>query len=538
MAELTYEDFKRRVNIQDVLVDAGYTLNRRDGLRYPSYVRLDSDGKRVRGDKYIVTANGMCCFQPPERKNYNVISFIKEHPQLFSEYSPGISGDRLVNLVCCRLLNEPVSERRNTQVFQPKDARTFNISDYEFKSFSADDWESQKPFFSYFAPRGITRDTQKAFAGHFFLATAKNHGEKVYQNLSFPLSIPGQAKVVGLEERSRPNKDGRTAYKGMAKGSNATEGLWIANLKAVPFDKVKDVYWFESAFDAMAFYQIKTEQQKSGEAGSGAADELARLSKSLFVSTGGNPSMQQFKGMLGETGKATHHLCFDRDLAGCVFAINFALTRANRDFKTYTNQKGQLVVIDSTDDKFQKYELSLKPFDYARLAKVLGVSRIQSNELDAYMQSLREPGRILSGDSDLLPERLSKYFASYEHNWIEWQSAKQSGLVCREELEDMKADTQSAFDMYKEMMTDAADEYRKEKTREKTLYEPCDTGYKDWNDQLMGKRQYTDEDIVETAIDGAEGEFRVDKEDFEESRKRDDEEDEDQQEERKHHHRR
>ena len=73
MAELTYEDYKRRLSIQELLVDAGYRLNRRDGLRYPSYVRIDSDGRRVRGDKFIVTANGFCCFQPPERKNYNVI---------------------------------------------------------------------------------------------------------------------------------------------------------------------------------------------------------------------------------------------------------------------------------------------------------------------------------------------------------------------------------------------------------------------------------------------------------------------------------
>ena len=62
MAKLTYDDFKQRLSIQDVLVDAGYTLNRRDGLRYPSYVRLGSDGRRIHGDKFIVTANGQCCF--------------------------------------------------------------------------------------------------------------------------------------------------------------------------------------------------------------------------------------------------------------------------------------------------------------------------------------------------------------------------------------------------------------------------------------------------------------------------------------------
>ena len=103
--ELTYDDFLNKIDIQDVLKDAGYQLNRRDGLRYPSYVRMDSEGKRVRGDKFIVTANGKGCFQPPRQKVYNIISFIKEHPQLFADHHAGMAPDRLVNLVCNRLLN-------------------------------------------------------------------------------------------------------------------------------------------------------------------------------------------------------------------------------------------------------------------------------------------------------------------------------------------------------------------------------------------------------------------------------------------------
>lgn len=77
---MTYDDFLRSLSIKDILVDAGYTLNKRDGLRYPSYVRYGSDGTRIRGDKFIVTQNGNCCFQPPEQKLYNVISFIKAFP--------------------------------------------------------------------------------------------------------------------------------------------------------------------------------------------------------------------------------------------------------------------------------------------------------------------------------------------------------------------------------------------------------------------------------------------------------------------------
>ena len=55
--ELTYDDFLQRLDIQDILMDAGYHLNKRDGLRYPSYIRMDSNGTRIRGDKFIVTPN-------------------------------------------------------------------------------------------------------------------------------------------------------------------------------------------------------------------------------------------------------------------------------------------------------------------------------------------------------------------------------------------------------------------------------------------------------------------------------------------------
>ena len=47
MDELTFEDYKRRISIQEVLEDAGYRFNRRDGMRWPSYSRVDSDGRRI-----------------------------------------------------------------------------------------------------------------------------------------------------------------------------------------------------------------------------------------------------------------------------------------------------------------------------------------------------------------------------------------------------------------------------------------------------------------------------------------------------------
>ena len=80
----------------------------------------------------------------------------------------------------------------------------------------------QKKFYGYFKPRGIDLTTQYAFNKAFFLATKEMPDGKRFTNLSFPLRKPSEPdKVVGMEERSRPNAQGVTSYKGMARNSNA-----------------------------------------------------------------------------------------------------------------------------------------------------------------------------------------------------------------------------------------------------------------------------------------------------------------------------
>lgn len=312
--DFTYDDFLQRLNIQDVLIDAGYHLNRRDGLRYPAYVRLDNEGRRIRGDKFIVTQQGKCCFHAQQQKVYNIISFIKEHPHFFAEYHAGMSPDRLVNLVCNRLLHIPVTERE-TRIVQPKrDVKPFQMTDYDIHRFNPQDRETQKKFYPFFKHRGIDLYTQYAFHRDFFLATRHRADGMQFTNLAFPLSLPGNPEqIVGLEERGRPRMDGSGSYKGKAEGSNSSEGLWIANLRE-PLVKVGGIAWFESAYDAMAFYQVNREMIRSNP-------DLSR--KSVYVSTGGTPTDGQIRGMLTETPAASHFLCFDNDAAGRGFVERF-----------------------------------------------------------------------------------------------------------------------------------------------------------------------------------------------------------------------
>ena len=108
--------------------------------------------------------------------------------------------------------------------------------------------------------------------------------------------------------------DGSGGYKGKAEGSNSSEGLWIANLTGEPLDKASEIVWFESAYDAMAEYQINPV-------------------KMVYVSTGGTPTEGQMRGLLSVTPNARHYLGFDKDDAGRQFVANFRKVAAEMGFR-------------------------------------------------------------------------------------------------------------------------------------------------------------------------------------------------------------
>ena len=454
MAELTYDDFKNKLSIQDVLIDAGYTLNRRDGLRYPSYVRLDSEGRRIRGDKFIVTANGLCCFQPPTRKNYNVISFIKEHPEMFSDYTAGMDKDRLVNLVCNRLLNNPIEEREKKIINPQRDLPPFKIDDYKLHRFDGNDRETQKPFYPYFQPRGINLSTQYAFHHHFVLAE-RTVGDQTYKNLSFPMTIPGSTdgKIVGLEERGRRKQDG-TSYKGMARGSNASEGLWIASPMGTKLQDAKRVFIFESAYDAMAFYQML-----AGKDSNLTTQEKKELVGGVYASTGGNPSAKQFEGLLRTAKDATFHMGFDMDDAGMKFADMF------RDLAEKANVQSNRVVREETNDGYKDFNEELLAM-IERKNHPLAKGNVPE-EYKAYVDSFRKgtddiPSTkdVLHPNSeqiDLLPKSVQKLYARYEALYEDAYEMRSSRLVAPCDKEEAINQASEAMKTFKESLCKALD---------------------------------------------------------------------------------
>ena len=437
----SYDEYKQRLNIQDILVDAGYVRNRRDGFRYPSYVRLDGNGIRIRGDKFLVTPNRQCCFHPPVIRCYNIISFIKEHPDLFRDYTVGMNLDLLVNKVCCRLLNTPYEEGA-AKVTEPlREPNPFCLENYRIRQFDGEERDCRREFHPYFRHRGIDDITQSDFGQSFVLASRTLPSGYVMKNLSFPLTIPGaDGAVVGFEQRGHMRMDGMEPFKGMAEGSNASEGLWIASPAGTGLSETGHVLVFESAYDAMAYYQLHRDTDSS-------------IREAVFVSTGGTPTVRQMDGLIRTAPSAVFHLCFDNDLAGKQFVMNF-----------------------------ESVAESVKPYSKAALDFKNTPGNIEIDEAK-------------EAAFDKLPDAVrKKYYVAYEKS-EEYGTA----YLCPEDKEEMKKEIREIYREFNRMVDDCI---------VTILREVPSDGYKDWNDELLGEMEETTKKAVGADFDG-DGEIEI-----------------------------
>ena len=441
--ELTHDDFLQRLDIRDVLLDAGYRQNRRFGLRLSSFIRTDSEGKRIRGDKFVITQHGKCCCQPPRQKEYNVVSFIKEHPHLFAEYHEGINPDRLVELVCYRLLHYPIPEQE-TRTGQPqRDTRPFDIADYNIQKFDPQDRGTQEKFAPYFEKRGIDLCTQQTFHRDFCLATRHSEDGQRRTCLAFPMTLPEDAdKIVGFEKRGHAYTDGNSSYDDMTEGNHSGEGVWIASPARTALSEAKHIYWFESAYDAMAYYQLHQANDKD-------------LRKAVFISTGGNPTVEQMRGVLTLTLPAKQHICFDTDLAGIEFAKNL--------------QQEMYRAVRSTIE--------------------------ETPERKPYLDSVADGKNLDEGDIDLLPDALRSSYGKYESAWEEAMSMRSSGLC---HPDDIREQTDIMNGNYKEFREGLREFLGLDKANDAFFVREQPTyPNKDWNEQLLAE-QKQEETVDET----------------------------------------
>lgn len=226
--------------------------------------------------------------------------------------------------------------------------------------------------------------------------------------------------------------------------------------------------------------------------------------------------MHQFKGMLTQTQAANHHLCFDRDEAGRTFALNFLVVKNNADVKVMA--QGDSTIIEANGEK-HLINFADRDFKLEDVANKLHLNMgMVSDKLSAYMMSLRNDS-IFSGDEWLLPKDLLDLYGKYESDAEEYYSSKQSGLICQDDLSDIRKTLEESHKIYSDAMRVAVAEFRA--SQDKIIYyEPCDKSYKDWNDQLLDKKAYSQIDEIETAFDDNGNDVVIEREeDYEEKDK-------------------
>lgn len=137
------------------------------------------------------------------------------------------------------------------------------------------------------------------------------------------------------------------SFKSKAAGTNSTTGAWIADLSrgGTPMD-IRNVYFAESAYDMMAFYQLNHLRLDAAH--------------SVFVSLGGTFSDGQIKGIMGYYSEARAMDCFDNDLAGRIYGIRMAALLENIRMNVHKEKDKVKITVGSKNFSIPNELLSIR----------------------------------------------------------------------------------------------------------------------------------------------------------------------------------
>lgn len=376
---IDFKEARKKVSIIEILVDWGYKFDKSKGAVRPNFVLRDEFGKEI--DRVIVTNPKDSANQGYWRRDGSrgdLISFIKENINQF----PVVGRNEVdtLNKILAYLMGVDDSDHR-IHGFNGSDANTngrkwlrinreFDLEDYldemgihEAKEFDISHFvrkngvEHIDELMKFFETRGITRETVEVFAPWIEMVAKDNttpdgvSHHKIW-NVGFPYRVPGSQEIAGYEVRNK-------GFKGKAEGTNSTTALWIASptpphlsaplpSEGRAVDSIRFVFLFESAIDAMAFYQRHQDLMKSEEC--------------VFASTGGSFSDQQITGTMAYYRRAKAVDCFDNDLQGRIYGCRMVALlegslREKSDKNLYKNlsikHEGEVVKFEVGDKHFE-----------------------------------------------------------------------------------------------------------------------------------------------------------------------------------------
>ena len=293
--KVNFKDLKAKVGIDDVAYALGYRLDRKAGVgRYMELVL--GDGKEKQDSLVISHPHDKAAqrFFRRDGSRGDVVTLIRENLNAFN-----VSGKdewQKIAKVLSRFANMPEPEYREDREYV-QSARyhaTFDSSRYEVKPINPD----KVP--AIFQQRRLSDETVRTFAPFIRLIRDRKNENFDGYNIGFPYTNGENDQVRGYEMR------GYGGYKSKAAGSDSSSSAWVADLSGGYPNVVKSVFFCESAFDAMAFYQWNQKQL---------TNEIA------LVSLGGTFSDGQIRQVLNRFPGARPFDCFDNDQPGRIYGL-------------------------------------------------------------------------------------------------------------------------------------------------------------------------------------------------------------------------
>lgn len=327
-----FKTLKAKVGIDEVAYSLGYRIDKNKGLgRYIEMALPDGSDKIV--IKNPQDKAQQLYFRHNGQKGGDVVSFVLENLHRF----PHRSDNRwaAVTEILADFSGTPVADRNQyMEGHTLKGAQTFVPSRYEVHPLSHHPSVVEKIV----SVRGISGATLQDFAKKVVLLKDLGNDKFDSYNIAFPYTHPGSSEIVGYETR------GFNGFKGKVAGTDSTTAAWIVDLSADKNPLTKQhVFFCESAFDALAFYQMNRSQLDP--------------ESSVFVSIGGTFSDRQIRGIMQHYSNAVAVDCFDNDLAGRIYGIRLLCLLNGLSLKSIPDDIGVRLKIGAAERSYAEKEL-------------------------------------------------------------------------------------------------------------------------------------------------------------------------------------
>ncbi len=340
---IVFSELKAKVGVDDVAFSLGYRIDKKAGVgRYFEMILGDPHNP---SDKIVVRntpdKSQQFFFRRSGSKG-DALTLIRENLNAFNV--EGKNEWTKVANVLAQLSNTPISHSEKTYISNSSStSKIFDPTRYDVFTIR----EDNIPFL--LKNRGFSTSCIIDFKDSVVLIKDTYNKNFDGYNIGFPYTNPETEALSGYEIR------GSKGFKSKASGTDSANAAWIAEFPKGNPDNIRNVYFFESSFDAMAFYQINK----------------AKLNISPFalVSVGGafNPKLAEKIIDRFPTAKAWD--CFDNDLAGQIYSANLVKAADKINFDINTDDK--IVSLRFGDKEIQ---CPKEVFDFRSNAASLGMS--------------------------------------------------------------------------------------------------------------------------------------------------------------------